>query len=115
MADGALFYYRSDFVYDDAALEKFLNEKLVTLFGEVKSGVANLESVTHEPIDALFKEICVRHGIKMKEIGLPARVALTGGTAAPGLFDVIEVLGKEESVRRMERAIDHVKELLAKK
>jgi glutamyl-tRNA synthetase len=111
MADGAVFYYKGDFEYDDKALEKFLHGNLVQLFGEIKDKLEGVERLDHDSIDALFKDICGRHGIKMKDIALPTRIALTGGTAAPGLFDVMEVLGMEETVKRLERAIEHVKEL----
>ncbi len=111
MADGAIFYYKADFEYDDKALEKFLHGNIVQLFGEIKEKLGEVEALDHDSIDALFKDICGWHGIKMKDIALPTRIALTGGTAAPGLFDVMEVIGKEETVRRLERAIEHVKEL----
>jgi glutamyl-tRNA synthetase len=111
MADGAIFYYKGDFEYDAKALEKFLNGNLVQLFGEIKEKLEEVESLDHNTIDAIFKDICGRHGIKMKDIALPTRIALTGGTAAPGLFDVMEVLGRDESVKRLERAIEHVKKL----
>ncbi|HET6420289.1 MAG TPA: glutamate--tRNA ligase [Geobacteraceae bacterium] len=111
MADGALFYYRGDFEYDDKALEKFLHGNLVRLFEELKDKLMEAEHLGHETIDALFKDICGRHGVKMKDVALPARIAVTGGTASPGLFDVMEVLGSKETVKRLERAIEHVKEL----
>ncbi len=111
MADGAIFYYTGDFDYDDKALGKFLHGNLVQLFGEIEDKVVKAEHLDHDTIDGLFKDICGRHGIKMKDVALPTRIAITGGTAAPGLFDVLEVLGKDETVKRLERAIGHVKEL----
>ncbi len=111
MADGAIFYYKGDFEYDAKALEKFLHGNLVQLFGEIKEKLEGVDILDHDTIDAIFRDICGSHGIKMKDIALPARIALTGGTAAPGLFDVMEVLGRDESVKRLERAIEHVKKL----
>jgi glutamyl-tRNA synthetase len=111
MADGAIFYYQADFDYDDKALEKFLHGNLVQLLEEIKEKVAVAQTLDHDTIDATFKDICASHGIKMKDVALPARIILTGGTAAPGLFDVMQVLGKDESVRRLQRGIGHVKEL----
>jgi glutamyl-tRNA synthetase len=40
-------------------------------------------------------------GLELKEIAQPARVALTGRSASPGLFEVMEVLGRETSLRRL--------------
>ena len=42
--------------------------------------------------------------VKMKDVAQPARVALTGRTASPGLFDVMVVLGRERTLARLERA-----------
>src|SRR6202044_2733848 len=42
--------------------------------------------------------------IEIKAIGQPARVALTGRPASPGLFEVLEVLGREDSLARIEKA-----------
>ncbi len=114
MADGAIFYYKSDFEYDAKALEKFIHGNLVQLFSEIKGKIGEVENLNHDTIDPIFKDICARHGVKMKDVALPARIALTGGTAAPGLFDVMEVLGRDESVKRLERAIEHVKKLEGK-
>jgi glutamyl-tRNA synthetase len=105
MADGAEFYYNAGFAYDEKALEKFLNGDLASLFADIAAKFALAAKADHETIDAIFKEICAGRGLKMKEVALPARIALTGGTAAPGLFDVIEVLGKDETVKRLERAV----------
>ena len=51
-----------------------------------------------------------RHGVArasrashIKDVAQPARVALTGRTASPGLFEVIEVLGREEALARLEK------------
>lgn len=111
MADGALFYYKTDFEYDDKALAKFLNGNLVQLYGEIRDSLKEADNLDHGTIEALFAKICASHGIKMKDVALPARIALTGGTAAPGLFDVMEVLGCRESIQRLERAIEYVQEL----
>jgi glutamyl-tRNA synthetase len=42
-------------------------------------------------------------GLQIKDVAQAARVALTGRGASPGLFDVLEVLGKDESLARLEK------------
>lgn len=115
MADGAEFYYKAGFSYDEKSLQKFLNGTLASIFEEIAEKFSLVAKADHESIDTLFKNICSGRGLKMKDVALPARIALTGGTAAPGLFDVIEVLGKEETVSRLQRAIEFVKILEQKK
>jgi len=106
MADGAVFYYRSDFEYDPQAVEKFLKPEVVPLYEAVLDRLARLGDFSHQGIEALFKEICEEKGVKMGQIGPPVRVALCGGTTSPSIFDVIDVLGKEETLKRIRRAVD---------
>ncbi|HTP66709.1 MAG TPA: hypothetical protein VMJ66_15060, partial [Geobacteraceae bacterium] len=42
-------------------------------------------------------------------VGPPVRVALCGGTVSPGIYEMIEVLGKEESLKRLRRAMDFIR------
>jgi glutamyl-tRNA synthetase len=45
------------------------------------------------------------NGIKLGKIGPSVRVALVGGTTSPGIYEVLEVLGREESLRRLRLAL----------
>jgi glutamyl-tRNA synthetase len=109
MADGAVFYYRSDFDYDPQAVEKFLKPDVIPLYEAVLDRLGKLDEFSHQGIEALFKEICGEKGIKMGQLGPPVRVALCGGTTSPSIFEVIEVLGKEETLKRIKRVVDFIK------
>jgi len=108
MADGAVFYYRSDFDYDPQAVEKFLKPDVIPLYEAVLDRLGKLDEFSHQGIDALFKEICVEKGAKMGQLGPPVRIALCGGTTSPSIFEVIEVLGKEETLKRIKRVVDFI-------
>jgi len=109
MADGAVFYYRADFDYDPAAAEKFLKPGVLPLFEQVGEHLATLADFSHQGIEGLFKGICEERGIKLGQVGPPVRVALCGGATSPSIFEVIEVLGKEETIRRIVRAAEFVR------
>ena len=47
-------------------------------------------------------------GLKFGKIAQPVRVALTGGTISPGIFEMIEVLGKEKTLLRLKKAIEKI-------
>ena len=47
----------------------------------------------------------------MKQIAQPLRLALTGKTASPGLFEVMEAMGKERTLRRLNQALNYIKGL----
>jgi len=109
LADGAVFYYRPEVAYDAEATAKFFKPELVPLYQALLVKLDQLADFSHQPIEALFKEFCTEQGIKMGQIGPPVRIALCGGTVSPSIYEVMEVLGKEETRRRIERALEFVK------
>jgi len=109
MADGAAFYYRSDFPYEVEAVAKFLTPDVVPLYDGLLARFATLSDFTHDGIETAFKELCAEQGIKMGKIGPPVRVALCGGTTSPSIYEVLEVLGRDEGRRRIERAIGFIR------
>ena len=106
MADLALFYYRAPDSYDETALAKFDMEHLAAVYAAVIDKLSVFSASTAGEYDALFKELCAERGWKMPQVGQPVRIALSGGPQAPGIGEIIVTLGKEETLRRLERARD---------
>jgi glutamyl-tRNA synthetase len=52
-----------------------------------------------------FKEIAAANQIKPGEVLLPFRIMLVGGKFGPGVFDIAEILGKEETISRIKKAL----------
>ena len=61
-----------------------------------------------ETIETLFREIIEKENISLTKLAQAVRVALTGRTASPGIFEVMEILGKEKVLDRMNRARDFI-------
>ena len=57
-----------------------------------------------EALDALLHEYVAKGGLKFKQVGPPLRSALTGLAGGPSVHDVMAALGREESLKRIERA-----------
>ena len=55
-----------------------------------------------------FKAVMDQTGLGLGEIAQPVRVALSGKTVSPGIFEVIEVLGKERTLQRLKDAIQYI-------
>ena len=108
MADRALFYYKAPTVYDEAALAKFDKELLLAVFAAVMEKLSSSSASDVAAIDALFKEVCSEAGWKMGQVGQPVRIALSGGTQAPGIGEIVVTLGVAETVRRIGAARDFV-------
>lgn len=93
-----------DLRYDPKSVRKFLGEaereRLVAL-ADALEGVQPWQAST---IEAAFADIVARFEIKLGKLAQPARVALTGGTVSPGIFEVCEALGIERTVSRLRGA-----------
>ena len=57
---------------------------------------------------ALSIAVLAEHGLQMGKLAQPVRVSLTGGTVSPGIYEVIAVLGRERTIRRLQSAVDRV-------
>lgn len=105
----SLRYYIVEYVeYDEKAKNKFLNEKSLPLFKDLKAGLESLAEFSHRGLEMLFKAIIEKHGVKLGALAQPVRVAMTGGTESPGIFEVLEVIGREKTKRRLEKAIEAI-------
>jgi glutamyl-tRNA synthetase len=103
MADSAEYYFREKEIDPKAAL-KFLTPEMAPIFEEIIEALSRLKEFTAPAMEAALTQIVQKEGGKLGKIAQPMRVALTGGTASPGLFDVMEVLGREEVIRRLSTA-----------
>ena len=105
MADGAIFYYTANPEYDSEAVAKNIKPETAGYLQQLVTALAALDSFSHDAIEAAFKEVCSQLGIKMGQIGPAVRIALSGGTVSPSIYEVMEVFGKEETCRRLSAAI----------
>jgi len=105
----SLGYYIADEVnYNEKAKEKFLNEKSRDLLVELKTCLEQITEFSQQGLEAAFKKITEKHGVKLGNLAQPVRVAVTGGTESPGIFEVLEIVGKEKTLKRLEKAIETI-------
>jgi glutamyl-tRNA synthetase len=109
LAQSLTYYIADQIEYNVKAKEKFLNEKYLPQLIDVKESIERLEVFAAAGIEDVFTAISRKRDIKLGNIAQPVRVAVTGRTESPGIFEVLEILGKEKTVRRLSMAIDAVK------
>ena len=90
---------------ENPAAEKLLTPALAPAMKTLAERFAKLESFTKESTEAMFKALVEELQMKMGQLAQPVRVALTGRTASPGLFDVIALLGRDRTLARLNRAV----------
>ncbi|MDQ7840710.1 MAG: glutamate--tRNA ligase [bacterium] len=97
------FFFREP-VYDSEAAAKYLTRVAAPLLFEYADALTALDPFERGSIEIALREVCARAGAEARALVHPARVALTGKTTGPGLFELIEVLGRERAVERLRRA-----------
>jgi glutamyl-tRNA synthetase len=105
-ADRLDFVFREPPAVDPAAAAKFLVPANVGALRDLATVIEKVEPWTAPAIEAAVNAWLAERGLQIKDVAQPARVALTGRTASPGLFDVISVLGKATSLARLRAAAD---------
>ncbi|MFZ5448009.1 MAG: glutamate--tRNA ligase [Thermodesulfobacteriota bacterium] len=110
MAEAARFYFQDPRPYDSKAAQKFLKPASGLIIREIATRLAELPEVNESALTQLFNELSQETRQKMVNLAQPVRVALTGKTASPGLYEIIQILGRDETLRRLENAIDFAKQ-----
>ncbi|MFO7560864.1 MAG: glutamate--tRNA ligase [Desulfobacterales bacterium] len=110
MAESAGFYYQDPVVYDEKAAEKFLTASSLDALEKLVQELSLLVDFSEENLENAFKNVMDATDLKLGKIAQPVRVALSGKTVSPGIFETIEVLGKEKVMNRLQRAIDFIRE-----
>jgi len=109
MAEGAHFCLAEEISYEKKGDDKFLKPDVLELFEDLNNRLAAMPEFNQESIEKLFIDFLEQKEIKLRKLAQPLRVALTGKTASPGIFEVMEVLGKEKVVERIRKATAHIK------
>lgn len=108
LADMAHFYLSPTIEIDATAARKFLKPDTAEPLRALRAQLAELAPWTVEALQASFAVITTRFGLSLGQIAQPVRVAMTGGSSSPGIFEVLEVLGKERTLERLDRAIERI-------
>ena len=101
LADGAGFLFAERPIAVDAAAGELLGAEARLLLGHVHAALAQLPDWEHDALDAAVREVAETADVKLGKIAQPLRAALTGKTMSPGIFDVLLLLGKDESLARI--------------
>jgi len=108
MAQGALFYFQ-EIDYEKQADEKFLLPDVLHILEDLLLDLKAVTSFDQKDLENVFSILLERHQIKLGAIAQPLRVALTGTSVSPGIFEVMEVMGQEMVVQRLSHVISHIK------
>jgi glutamyl-tRNA synthetase len=107
MAAAARFYFKDPRPYEAKAAQKFLTPASAPILKEIAARLAALPEASEEALNQLFTALAQETGQKMVNLAQPVRVALTGKTASPGLYEIISILGQAETLQRIRNGIEY--------
>jgi glutamyl-tRNA synthetase len=95
---------------DRSAWKKVMTSEARPALADALDALRGAEGFDSASVEAALTPVVERSGRRAKAVYQPLRVAITGTTVSPGIFDCLAVLGREESVRRIERALRRLDE-----
>ncbi len=99
------FYLTDDVTVDPAAAAKFLKPEIAPALRSIRDALARAPDWSHAAIEAAFNEVLAAHELKLGKLAQPVRVAVTGTSASPGIFEVLEILGRDRTLARLDAAL----------
>ncbi|MFQ5580873.1 MAG: glutamate--tRNA ligase [Nitrospiria bacterium] len=104
MAESAFYFFSDKIAFDDKA-QKFLTVENLPILRAVRQKL-DATAFEHDPLRDAFKSVSESMDKKLAKVAQPVRAAVTGKTVSPGIFDVLEILGKKRTLARLDVQID---------
>ncbi len=105
LAESAMVYFIDDFDYDEAAVNKFFADKDLKIINYIFNFLREKGLSDEKVFEALVRETADKFAVKLVTVAQQIRVVLTGKTVSPSLFDIIDIIGLERTLKRFERFI----------
>lgn len=99
------FFFQAPTSYDEKASKNW-KEETPALMQELISVLENIEDFTSANIETIVKDWLTKNEIGMGKVMQPFRLSLVGALKGPHLFDIVEIIGKEETISRIHKAIE---------
>jgi len=104
------FFFKEPEEYDEEGVRKYFEprDESVKLINMVMEGFKKLERFDAEGVEQVIRGIASKLGIKAGRVIHLTRLAVSGRTVGPGLFEMLEVLGKERTLRYLNKAKEYL-------
>jgi glutamyl-tRNA synthetase len=102
------FFFQTPQHWDTDAIKPKWNEAKSAFFGEVTGYLQQQTSWNAADLEKGFKELAAAKQIKAGEVLLPLRIMLVGGKFGPGVFEIAQIIGKEETISRIKKVLEQL-------
>ena len=104
----AYFFFQAPVEYDKKTVKKKWKENSPTIMQEVKNILSSVETFNSEKTEAAVKNYIEKNNLGMGQVMNAFRLTIVGAPKGPGVFDIIELIGKEETLKRIEQGIENI-------
>ncbi|MCX8015551.1 MAG: hypothetical protein N2748_05975, partial [candidate division WOR-3 bacterium] len=101
-------FYHKEVIFDQSALNEYITPKTKEYLQRLKSRFEKLSDFNALNLESELRNLANELNIKAADLVHPCRVALTGKTVGPPLFETIELMGKETVINRLQRIISQL-------
>lgn len=108
MVELSKYFFMDKVEFDQKAKDKFLGADIKPVLERLVALLEDVTEFTHDPLKAAFETVMAEAGMKMGKVAQPVRVALTGGTVSPGIFETMEIFGKDITMTRLKDAVSEI-------
>ncbi|HDN97908.1 MAG TPA: glutamate--tRNA ligase [bacterium] len=100
-----IYFFLKEPIYEKEGVEKYLNEEGKKILSQVLPVIEKIEDFKRENIEKEIRKFCEDMNYKTSRVFHPIRVAVSGRTKGPGLFEMMEVIGKERVLSRIKKVL----------
>ncbi len=106
LGEKSTFYCKAPTSYEEKGVKKYVKDRIKEPLRYLREKLKDASFTDEEELKGIFTETMERFGVKMIAIAQPVRIAITGKSVGPGIYESLVVLGKKESLRRINRFIE---------
>ena len=111
VADASAYFFKDVEAYDEKGVAKHFKPEAAELLEKCIAALEADEVFDLTSTEAIYNKIAADNGLALGKVIHPTRLALTGRTVSPGMFDVMVLLGKEKTLARMRKAVEYIQSL----
>ena len=111
MAENARFYFDGVKEYDAKMAKKAFKPEAVDSLLAMKEALGAVDDFSEAHLEAPFHVAMEKLGVGFGKVAQPMRLAVSGTGASPGMYEMLDVLGKEETLKRIDDAVAHIRSL----
>jgi glutamyl-tRNA synthetase len=99
------FFFSDNFEYDESALSKYCNQNIFAMIKKYLTSIDDIELFSAQTIEQHLRNFAAENNLKARDIIHPVRVFVTGQEGGPGLFETLELVGKDACLKRLKKII----------